>query len=332
MAQADPQNILVIHFGQLGDVVLGLPALKAIRGHFAAARITVLSGRSTEALIKLSGFADDQIGVDRVALRDGNKARSVADMLRLVKELRGRKFDLVIDLHSLYETNLLGYLSGAGQRLYANRDRRSIDRLSNFPIKPPDEDRSEHHAVRYLRVLEPLGIRGAEKNVRLEPPAHAIAEADRMLSDAGVAGRAIVGLFIGAGHESRRWPAEKFADTAQELSALGISAVVLLGPEEREMRPYLSDLFRGTARLLDEVSLDVFLALLTRLDVVVSGDTGPMHLAAVAGASVVLLLPAGSPDIFRPLTNHIVVLNETSLVDIKPQSVTQAVLSLLDQH
>ncbi|MBK8304555.1 MAG: hypothetical protein IPK98_14570 [Chloracidobacterium sp.] len=75
MAKAHPEykNILVIHFGQLGDVVLGLPALRAIRDHFADAKITVMSGTSTAEIIRLGQVADDQIAVDRVKLRDGKR-------------------------------------------------------------------------------------------------------------------------------------------------------------------------------------------------------------------------------------------------------------------
>jgi heptosyltransferase-3 len=67
------KNILVIHFGQLGDVVLGLPAFRAIRERFPNSKLTVLCGKSTAEIIRISGAADEIIAVDRVALRDGRK-------------------------------------------------------------------------------------------------------------------------------------------------------------------------------------------------------------------------------------------------------------------
>src|ERR687885_1609257 len=99
----DPRNILVIDFGQLGDVVLSLPALRALREKFPRARITVAVGKSCAAVVDLSGYADHVLAVDRVALRDGPKLISVARIARLVKEVRRAQFDLVIDLHSLTE-------------------------------------------------------------------------------------------------------------------------------------------------------------------------------------------------------------------------------------
>jgi hypothetical protein len=73
----DPRNILVIDFGQLGDVVLSLPALRAIRERFPRAKITVAVGKPGGEIIRLAGHADDVLEVDRVALRDGAKLISI---------------------------------------------------------------------------------------------------------------------------------------------------------------------------------------------------------------------------------------------------------------
>lgn len=116
----DARNILVIDFGQLGDVVLSLPALRAIRERFPGARITVAVGKPGAALVEFSGYADATIAVDRVALRDGVAPLSLLRIARLVGQVRRTRFDFVIDLHSLNETNWLGYLSKAPLRLYAS--------------------------------------------------------------------------------------------------------------------------------------------------------------------------------------------------------------------
>jgi ADP-heptose:LPS heptosyltransferase len=97
----NPTNLLVIDFGQLGDVVLSLPALRAIRECFPGARVTVAAGKTGAEVINLSGYADATLMVDRVALRDGFTPLSIFHIFKLVKDLRKRQFDLVIDLHSL---------------------------------------------------------------------------------------------------------------------------------------------------------------------------------------------------------------------------------------
>ena len=83
----NPCNILVIDFGQLGDVVMSLPALQAIRERFPHARVTVAVGKPGSEIIDLAGCADKTIEVDRVNLRDGFKPLSVLRILQTVKDL-----------------------------------------------------------------------------------------------------------------------------------------------------------------------------------------------------------------------------------------------------
>ena len=137
------QNILVLNFGQLGDVILSLPALKALRRKFPASHITVVTGKIPDQVVRLSGLADEVITVDRVELRDGSKLRSIGKIFKFIGEIRGRPIDLIIDLHSLSETNLLAFLSKAKHRLLANRESRSLDILSNFRPSPPKEDKAK---------------------------------------------------------------------------------------------------------------------------------------------------------------------------------------------
>ena len=204
----NPRNILVIDFGQLGDVVMSLPALYAIRRRFPHARITVAVGKPGAEIIELSRCADDTIVVDRVALRDGFKPLSVLRLLQLVSDVRRRRFDFVIDLHSLSETNLLGFLSGAPKRLYSRRPR-AWDFLANFSPRPPIEadHRTRHLIDRYLDVLQPLDIKEPPKAPRLATRAVEDQAIERILKKAKAEiGAPLVGLFPGAGHPSRCWP------------------------------------------------------------------------------------------------------------------------------
>src|SRR5262245_17957943 len=159
----DPGNILVIDFGQLGDVVMSLPALRAIRERFPKARITVAVGKPAGEILALSGYADDTIEVDRVFLRDGPKLAAGGRIIKLISKVRKARFDFVIDLHSLSETNLLGWVSGAPHRLYSRRPGRSLDILANFSPAPSRESQDAHYVDRYLAVLEPLGIFNAPR-------------------------------------------------------------------------------------------------------------------------------------------------------------------------
>lgn len=319
------KNILVIDFGQLGDVVLSLPALRAIRRRFSDARITLLIGLPGADIIRIADVSDAQLLVDRVGLRDGGKIGAIAEILRLVAQIRALRFDLVIDLHSLWETNILGFLSGAPSRLYASRENRSIDWLGRFPSRPPREDISKHHVERYFDVLKPLGIEMGNTSIRLQAPPGDVASADEILG-AGARERRLIGLFLGAGHPNRRWSVDKFTELAGRLSDDPENKVlVFAGPEERDLRPGLKEKFGDAATVIDELPLVTFFAMLSRLRVFVSGDTGPMHLAALAGAAIVLISQAGAPDIFLPLTEERAVLNQRAIKDLTVDEVMSAV-------
>jgi heptosyltransferase I len=300
----DPRNILVIDFGQMGDVVLSLPALAALRRRFPEARLTVAVGKPGRQVVELSGSADEVLVVDRVALRDGFAPLSVARIARLVSEVRRRRFDFCVDLHSLSETNLLGYLSGAPLRLYSRRPGRSLDFLSNFRPRPPADDRSKHAVDRYLDTLAPLQVGEVDRAPRLplreeaERAVEQIFRKERVGRDAP-----LVGLFTGAGNPSRRWPLERFVELARRLARNdGLGTVLFVGPEERaESRRLRAAFAEARTAVLERLDIPQLASAMARLSLLVSNDTGPVHIAAAVGTPVVTLVGRPGPDGYEPV-------------------------------
>lgn len=327
MKDFNPQNILVINFGQLGDVILSFPALKAIRDEFPTAKITVAIGKSCAAILDLSGFADEKIIVDRVKLRDSPKIWSIFQIGKLISDVRRREFDFVIDLHSLPETNLLSVVSGAGKRLLANRESRSLNFLSSF--RTTREDRSQHATDRYLKTLESLGIKNVPRVARITPRKEDLQIIEKRWRKHRIEGLT-VGLFPGAGHESRRWDLDKFATLAEFLTRNErVRIVVFLGPEEKNLTAEVRRKFPAQTVIFDDLTLPQLVAALAQLSVFVSNDTGPMHLAALVGASVVLLMDKNAPTTYTPLTNNLRVLNKDSISDLSVKTVHIATQELL---
>lgn len=329
----EPKKILVIDFGQLGDVVLSLPALRSIRARFPRAHITIAVGKPGAEVINLSGYGDDTIVVDRVALRDGFKPLSLFRVIELVKDVRQRKFDFVIDLHSLSETNLLGFLSGAPKRLYARRHGRSLDYLANFHPRPPAEaESSERHLIdRYLDVLIPLGVKSANRVPQLKTRKTDDLVVDRILGKAKVAmGTPLVGLFPGSGHPGRRWPLEKFAELADYLMRNdNLRVLVFAGPEEQALVSEMRTMFPPRTLILDNLTITELAAALARLSVFVSNDTGPMHIAVAVGTSVVALLDRPTPNSFVPIESHHRVMYGERIHDITTDEVYAVARELL---
>lgn len=326
----NPQNILIINFGQIGDVILSLPAFSAVRGRFPQAKITAMIGKSGADIVEISGLTDEKIVVDRVKLRDGKKSESIAEVLKITREVRRRQFDFVLDLHSLYETNALGWLSGAKQRLYANRESRSLDFLANFRPPPPREDKKLHLTDNYLNALKPLGIENAPRVVKIEPRAADLEKIETLLENSER--QRFVGLFPGAGNVSRRWHLDKFAAFAGKISQnTNWQPIVFLGPEEADLRGAVEDAFPAEIVIIDKLSLTEFVAALAKMAVLVSNDTGAIHLAALVGTPVVLVMDERAPTTYLPLTERISVVNNASLDRIGVPEVFQAMRKFIEE-
>lgn len=327
MKDFKPQNILVIDFGQMGDIVLSLPALRAIREKFPKAKITLAVGKSGAAVLDLANVCDEKIVVDRVALRDGNKLRSIYEMARIVRDVRRRKFDFVIDLHSLSETNLLGFISGAENRLYSRRKNRSLDFLSTFTI--PFEDREKHATERYLDVLKPLGIENISPAPHLEARQSDLDFIEKLWQKEKVKGLT-VGIFPGAGNESRKWKLEKFAELADFLQRNEkVNVAIFPGPEERAMIPEIRAKFPANTLIYDKLNFFQFVAALSRLSLFISNDTGPMHLASALGTPIVLILDKRATKEFVPLVKQIEVVNNDIIDKISVEGVYAASQKML---
>ena len=326
-----PSKILVIDFGQLGDVVMSLPALRAIRARFPNAQITVAVGKPGGELINLSGYAHEVLEVDRVSLRDGPTLISIGRIARLVSQVRKAKFDFVIDLHSYYETNILGFLSGAAHRLYSRRSNRSLDFLGNFKPQPAREVQSNHLVDRYLDVLKPLGIQNPSRTPALKTNAAADFAVEGLLrKEKAQSGELLVGLFPGAGHAGRIWPIERFAQLADFLVRNDrVRVIVFTGPEEREKVPEMRPLFPPTTIFFDRLTISQLVSAQARLTLFVSNDTGPAHIAAAAGTPVIVIFDRPDPHSYTPIGDHHRLIFGRSIKDIQVAQVYKAAHELL---
>lgn len=326
----NPDKIFVIDFGQLGDVVLSLPALRAIRRRFPSAHISVLCGLPPSDLVRMSGSANDVIALDRVKLKYGNKLRSIYTIVKLAREVRRRHFDLVIDLHSLSETNLLAFISRAPYRLGARRRGRTLEFLLN--IKPPREDVTKHQLDRFLDVLLPLGIRDADRSVVLPTLPEHNRTVDGILEKEGLGkGQLLVGLNPGGGFPGRRWHKDNFVLVGQRLAAsYDAKIAVFAGPEERLLAREMSrQLKKGSKIVLDRLSVPQLVSAIARCAVFITNDTGPMHIATAVGTPVIALMNRPTPSLFDPVGEGNTVMRAPSVADIAVDDVFNAACEIL---
>jgi ADP-heptose:LPS heptosyltransferase len=322
----DPRNILVIDFGQLGDVVMSLPALRAIREKFPYAKITVAVGKPGKELLSLAGFADEILEVDRVSLRDGPTLISIGRIAKFVAQVRKQKFDFVIDLHSYYETYILGFLSGAPHRLYSRRENRSIDFLGNFKPQPARERRDAHLVDRYLDLLKPLGIDDPPRTPVLRTSDAGDLAVEGLLKKAKAqSGELLAGIFPGAGNASRLWPLEKFAEVADHLIRNDrMRVIVFAGPEERELVPQMRSVFPAKTIFFDRLTIPQLASAQARLTLFISNDTGPAHIAAAVGTPVVVVMDRPEPNSYMPIGEQNRFIGGTKIIEIPVADVYRA--------
>ena len=284
MVEEGVEKIAVLRAGGLGDLIFTLPALWALRAAYPGAEITLLGGPLQVGLL-----TDRPEPVQRVVLvpastgvngPDTGVEEDEGELDLFFERMREERFDFALQMHggggySNPFVEKLGARVTAGARASGAAP---LDRTIPYVYAQSE----------YLRNLEVAGLVGAGV-VTLEPSLP-VTSAD--LAEAGEKlpgdDRPLATLHPGAGDRRRRWPAEKFASVGDSLSEAG-ALVAVVGIEED--RALVSDVI-GAMRhealdLCGKLSLRGLVGVLSRCEVVVSNDSGPLHLALAVGAATV---------------------------------------------
>ena len=290
-----PHRILVIRLTALGDVVLVEPVLRALRARWPRARIDLLTDAA------YAGWARGALGADTVWAYDRQATGgALATLMGLGRRLRRERYQLVLDLQGKLRTRALAALIGAATWTF--RRRSVLGGLLALLGHDPPEHRM--HAVdRLLAALAPMLGRVAvdDRSVRLARAA-----------DSGPTVR--IGIGLGASRATKRWPAERFGAVAAGLSARYPNArFVPIGAQEDRGRFEAACRASGSAVWIDdsvlEADVEGLAAAVAGLDLLITNDSGPAHLAAGYGVpSVVIFGPTSwirwGP---RPVSHHRVV-------------------------
>jgi heptosyltransferase III len=312
-----PGQILVIRGGAVGDFILTLPALTALRKQFPGVRIEVLGYPAMAELARAAGVVD---GVRSI------EARALAGFF-------ARKGQLDHDLQAYFArfSVIVSYLYDPDGIFQENLSNSSSAQFIAGPHRP-DEKASIHATEVFLRPLERLTIFDADPVPRLdlasfgeasEPACSSISEAP-FLPDARMQpASACLALHPGSGSERKNWPERKWAELLRELAAQTRIRFLLVGGEAEEGK--LERLSRelppervSVARNLPLVQLA---GLLSRAGVFVGHDSGISHLAAAVGLPVVALWADTSETIWKPRGNTVHLLKDPAGLAALPVSI-----------
>ena len=290
------ENILLIKPSSLGDIVMALPALSALRGSFPRARISWLIRPEFAPLIEGHPHLDEIILFDRKSLgRAWRHPAALRELTSLISGLRRRRFDAVLDLQGLFRSASLAWLSGCKRR-FGPIWRKELARYLYTTAIPP---RLEwvHVIDYYLKLVEAMGGADLRMEFVLPEKPDAVAAARDLLSHHGVdSGRCAV-IVPGSAQVSKCWPAERFAALADRLASDHGLAVAATGSKsEGAMIEQIRALAKHPiANLAGRTSLPELTEVLRTAKLVVSNDTGPGHIAAVLGRPLVMMFSWSNP-------------------------------------
>jgi len=279
----DVRRVLVRAVNWVGDGVLTLPAIAALGRRFPAAEIAVL------AAPWVAGLFAGQPAVHRVIeIRREGEHRGLRGRWRLARRLRGEGFDLAVLFPNSLDAALVPWLAGIPRRLGVPADGRRP--LLTHAVRLPARA-SGHQVEHYLGLVRSLGAAGPSLP-RLRVAEQASHAAARLLHEHGIeAGRPLVALNPGSVYGgAKRWPAARYAAVGDGLAAEG-GVVLLVGSRREEgiLREVAGRMRAPALVLAGRTDLPTLAALLERAALVLTNDTGAMHVACAVGAPVLAL-------------------------------------------
>jgi lipopolysaccharide heptosyltransferase I len=281
-------NILIVRLGALGDIVHAVPAAAALRHALPGARIDWLVEARHRPMIDLVSGIDQPVVLERP---------SIAGWLDVARRLRAVHYDVAIDFQGLMKSAVLARASGAsrviGFSIWHVREKGARPFYSEIHRDTPAE-RADHIVRQNLALLRSLGINDTTIRFPLvDVQSRALEEIHTALG--GQQPFALINP--GAAWPNKRWPPDRFGEVAAFLREVrGLTSFVLWGPGEEGLAGAVVETSGGAARVAPPTRLADLLALSRAATLMVSGDTGPLHIAAAVGTPTVSVFGPTDPQ------------------------------------
>jgi len=284
---SDPRNVLIIKPSALGDVVHTLPVLNLLRRHWPSAQISWLIDSRFAGLLQGHPQLDQIITFDRNRFaRSWHNPVAAIELFRFLKNLGERNFDLVIDLQGLMRSGWLTAFTEAPVRVgFSNaREFAHLFYTHHVPV-----DSMEQHAIeRYLSVTQAIGCGREPVEFNFVTDEADAQHVDQLIN--GVGHYAV--LLPGTNWPTKRWPVESFAALIDPLrEGFGLTSVIAGGPDVGEIASRIP----APINVVGKTNLRQLVAMLSRADLVIANDSGPMHIASALGKPLVTMFGPTNP-------------------------------------
>lgn len=296
-------KILIRATNWVGDAIMALPALRAVRGKFPEAEIAILARPYVADIYRDQEICNQLIAYDSQAKHAGMFGRE-----RLASELRAQKFDVAVLIQNAFDAAWLVWRAAIPERIGYARDGRSF--LLTKPISVPKTGEiPSHEKFYYLELLRRAGWIDAlpdESFIPLNVSESSRLRAEEFLVQAGVRPNSLrIAIGAGASYGSAKcWPPSRFAEFANRMHPESDADVILFGTaaEAAVTRAISSELRRPPIDLTDKTSIADLPALLSQCHLFIGNDSGAMHVAAGVGLPVVAVFGPTDPYGTAPVT------------------------------
>lgn len=279
-------RVCIVMMSAVGDTVHVLPVINALKRHAPASRVTWVLQPGPASLVRGHPAVDDVVLFDR--------ARGLGAFAGVRRELAGRRFDVVIDLQVYFKAGLVTSFTNAPVKLGFDRARaRDANWLFTTHRIPPHEP--QHVQDQYLEFLAELGVPAGEPSWNLGPWEHERAAQSAFRASLGRPAAAIV---VATSKPQKDWLPERWADVANSLYYdFGLQPVLVGGRSPRETAAERRIVERARAPMRSELGsgLRALVGILDASALVLSPDTGPLHMAVALGRPVVSLMGYTNP-------------------------------------
>lgn len=291
------ERVLWVNVWGHGDTVLSTPALASLRQAFPCAKITLLVQPQTWPLVAQTPYVDEII-TGRVPWSRPENKYKVRDYVKgefpkLVQSLRERQFDLAIDGHMDARNNMFLWMIGARRRLGFDY---GGGRFFLTDLVAPDFGHP-HHADLMVQLAKHVGGKELLERPNVPVPEESRQAAKEFWAEHGLEGpHLVVGIHPGAGHQLRFWGLDRFASVADSLrKRFPVKFLCFCQPDG-----YGSEIPISSPHVIVSTSLNQFMALLEKCDLLLCNDGGPMHIATGVGTPVVAVFGPGEPKWWSP--------------------------------
>ena len=279
------ENILIRGPNWVGDSVLAIPAMKAVREHFRDAHITLLVRPWVAGLFTSAPF------IDRVWSEP--RPSSIADWSRITRAIRDRNFDLAVLFPNSFESALMMFAGRVPMRFGYATDGRSM-----LLTKAIARSESGHQVHYYLDLVKNLFKPDKDPSIEIEATAQERSDARRLLANHGIEPRnRFLVLNPGAAYGSaKRWDELRFAETGDRFAQeFGLSVAIIGSTSEMSAAERVTAHMKSPAAILTgKTTLETLMGVLAECSLMITNDSGPMHIAAALGTPTVAVF--GSTD------------------------------------